>query len=318
MAIYDAIVILTIVLIIVSALSWKWFYIGGEATVQVGLWSKCITSPGQELCFTLPSNESDIIVAKVLFLIGAFMSCVTLLFTLLDKKTEYNGICATILIISSILTLSGLGLLYKHRLGLDESTVGWGAYVGTIWTVIVTLIGLVYAYKKWKSIKATGAVGTVVPEGTVDEKEDKEDKEEKTGIELVGGASDATVARPVARPVVRPIVRPITPSRQVIGFLKGNSPSQMVIPQVEEEEEYLPMPIAATRAATPGPKAATRAATPGPKAATGATPGPKAATGATPGRTATGAAGGKTPRREIDIMPDGKIEDTIFEDTIFD
>ena len=311
MAIYDAIVILTIVLIIVSALSWKWFYIGGEATVQVGLWSKCITSPGQELCFTLPSNESDIIVAKVLFLIGAFMSCVTLLFTLLDKKTEYNGICATILIISSILTLSGLGLLYKHRLGLDESTVGWGAYVGTIWTVIVTLIGLVYAYKKWKSIKATGAVGTVVPEGTVDEKEDKEDKEDKeeeTGIELVGGASDASDASDAS--VVRPVVRPITPSRQVIGFLKGNSPSQMVIPQVEEEE-YLPMPIAATRAVTPG-RAAT-GATPGPRAATGAIPGPKAATGATPGRTATGAAGGKTPRREIDIMPDGEIEDTIFD-----
>ena len=315
MAIYDAIVILTIVLIIVSALSWKWFYIGGEATVQVGLWSKCITSPGQELCFTLPSNESDIIVAKVLFLIGAFMSCVTLLFTLLDKKTEYNGICATILIISSILTLSGLGLLYKHRLGLDESTVGWGAYVGTIWTVIVTLIGLVYAYKKWKSIKATGAVGTVVPEGTVDEKEDKEDKEDKeeeTGIELVGGASDASDAS-----VARPVVRPITPSRQVIGFLKGNSPSQMVIPQVEEEEEYLPMPIAATRAVTPGRaatgvtpgRAATGAVTPG-RAATGATLGPKAAT---PGRTATGAAGGNTPIREIDIMPDGKIEDTIFD-----
>lgn len=165
MGLYDAYLIIIIISIIVSVLSWRWFVVTTDdvVSVQTGLWTTCTTSYDFEQCTSTPSltRTKNELIGRIIFVSGAAMTLFFMLLFLYDQNIG-KGTRALMLCISALLSISGIVLLYGTKLGLvgENVTLGWGIWLSAAWSIAVLLMSIFEAYGKYKKEKTVVADNT--------------------------------------------------------------------------------------------------------------------------------------------------------------
>src|SRR3989338_2952456 len=133
------------VLMIVSALSWKWAFVDvGEKTVQTGLFSLCTTSADLETCSQVVLSLKFKI-ARILILVGAFLMTATFLVAM--YKDIGNGLIGTLLLVAAAVGGSGVAMYVTARKSLlPDSEIGWGAWGATLGFTIGLVTGMYHVY----------------------------------------------------------------------------------------------------------------------------------------------------------------------------
>jgi len=173
MGLYDAYLIIIIISIIVSVLSWRWFVVTTDdvVSVQTGLWTTCTTSYDFEQCTSTPSltRTKNELIGRIIFVSGAAMTLFFMLLFLYDQNIG-KGTRALMLCISALLSIAGIVLLYGTKLGLvgENVTLGWGIWLSAAWSIAVLLMSIFEAYRFWvKNYKKEG-VASDTSKDTVD------------------------------------------------------------------------------------------------------------------------------------------------------